>query len=383
MVLRDLDAQALRQEARALGHELRGPASGALVRLLETQASVFEPLRARATADVQIFAVRPPAVPGLALCGPLAALRDVLPEAGDLLQEAGPLRPAAPLLPPGRPAVMGILNVTPDSFSDGGSYGSVQEAVERGLQMIAEGADLLDIGGESTRPGAAPVDAATELERVLPVIDRLLEKGPPAPLSIDTRKPEVARRALEHGCAIVNDVGGLREPGMAEAAARHGASVICMHMAGEPATMQQQPHYDDLFGEIYLFLHAAAQRAASAGVTPGRVWSDPGIGFGKTYSHNLRLIRGLSAFSGLGHPVVVGASRKRFLGPLAGRLEGSAEAAPLERLVPSVVVAVEAARRGAAVLRVHDVAETRQALRTLASVQAGGIVDAAPAAGGA
>jgi dihydropteroate synthase len=266
---------------------------------------------------------------------------------------------------------MGILNVTPDSFSDGGLYAGVERAVERGLQMIEEGADLLDIGGESTRPGSAPVSLEEELDRVLPVIEPLAGKAA-VPLSIDTRKPEVARRALALGCSVLNDVGGLREPLLAEIAAERGAAVIAMHMRGEPATMQQDPRYDDLCGEIYGFLRAAVERAERAGVPAERIWIDPGIGFGKSFADNLRLIRDLGTFSALGRPIVVGASRKGFLGPLSSRAaDSNSPALPRERLIPSVLAAVEAARRGASVLRVHDVAETRQALQTWASIEAG------------
>jgi dihydropteroate synthase len=268
---------------------------------------------------------------------------------------------------------MGILNVTPDSFSDGGLYDSRERAVERGLRMVEEGADFLDIGGESTRPGSSGVPLEVELGRVLPVIEQLAGKVS-VPLSIDTRKPEVARRALDLGCAILNDIGGLREPALAEIAAAHGATVIAMHMRGEPATMQQEPRYADLLGEICVFLEAALERGRRAGIAPERVWIDPGIGFGKTFSDNLRLIRDLGTFSALGRPVVVGASRKGFLGPLSGRAPGASNAAPRERLIPSAVVAVEAARRGASVLRVHDVAETRQALQTWAAIEAGDYV---------
>lgn len=268
---------------------------------------------------------------------------------------------------------MGILNVTPDSFSDGGLFDGVDRAVEQGLKLVEDGADLLDIGGESTRPGSEEVSVSEELARVLPVIEGLAGKVT-VPLSIDTRKPEVARQALAAGCAILNDVGGLRVDGMAEAAAQAGAIVVCMHMLGEPATMQQAPRYDDLLGDIAAFLEAAARRAIRAGVAADHVWIDPGIGFGKTFDDNLRLIRELSAFVRLGWPIVVGASRKGFTGVLAAASRNSPPAPPRERLIPSVVLAVEAARRGAAVLRVHDVAETRQALTTWASVEAAHVV---------
>jgi len=242
------------------------------------------------------------------------------------------------------------------------------------LRMVEEGADLLDIGGESTRPGSASVSVEEELNRVLPVIERLADKAS-VPLSIDTRKPEVAQRALGLGCSILNDVGGLRDPGLAEAAAEHDAVVIAMHMRGEPATMQQDPRYTDLVGEIRDFLQASVDRAERAGVRPDRIWIDPGIGFGKTYSDNLRLIRDLGAFLELGKPIVIGVSRKGFLGPLSSRSAGSAALVPpRERLIPSVLLAVEAARRGASVLRVHDVAETRQALAAWAAVDSADFV---------
>jgi dihydropteroate synthase len=372
LVFRDLPPAAVHQEAGALGHELGAPAScTTLLRVLHPTAEQRRAL-AGAHPGFQSFETRPPAVPGIALYGPAEALRQGLLPLG--LDPAPPPAAAHPLLPHGRSALLGILNVTPDSFSDGGLYARSEAALEHALEMAAQGADLLDVGAESTRPGAPELPAGDELRRLLPVLERLRDKCP-LPLSVDTRKPEVARRALEMGCAIVNDVGGLRQRAMAEVAAEHGATVICMHMAGEPATMQDAPHYDDLFGEIALFLAAAAERAAEAGIPPERVWLDPGIGFGKTFSHNLRLLRGLSAFASLGRPLLVGASRKRFLGPLSGRAADAAVAPPPRgRLVPSVVAALEAARRGAAVLRVHDVAETRQALQTLAAIESAHIV---------
>jgi dihydropteroate synthase len=254
-----------------------------------------------------------------------------------------------------RPAVMGVLNVTPDSFSDGGLFLDPDAAVARARQLAGEGADLIDIGGESTRPGAEPVAEPEELDRVIPVIERLAETLE-VPISIDTSKSTVARAALAAGASFVNDVTALAgDPGMAEVVAESGAQVCLMHMKGEPRTMQEDPRYDDVVSEVRAFLEQRLAFAVARGIPEQRIWLDPGIGFGKTLEHNLELIRRLGELVAIGRPVVVGASRKRFIGALTGRAEG-------ERLAGSLAAAVIALERGASMLRVHDVAATRDAL---------------------
>jgi dihydropteroate synthase len=259
---------------------------------------------------------------------------------------------------------MGILNVTPDSFSDGGRYADPAAAVERGLAMLREGADVIDVGGESTRPGAAPVPAAEELARVAPVIEGLRRRaGDTAVLSIDTRKAAVAEQAVALGARLINDVSALTgDPAMAALARRTGAGVILMHMRGEPATMQQDPQYGDVVREVADFLRARLAALAADGLDPQTLAVDPGIGFGKTVAHNLRLLAGLPALVRLGRPVVVGLSRKRFLGTLTGREVG-------ERMAASVAGLAYAAERGAHVLRVHDVRESCDAARLLEALR--------------
>jgi len=250
---------------------------------------------------------------------------------------------------------MGVLNVTPDSFSDGGLFLDPDAAVARARQLAGEGADLIDIGGESTRPGAEPVAEPEELDRVIPVIERLAETLE-VPISIDTSKSTVARAALAAGASFVNDVTALAgDPGMAEVVAESGAQVCLMHMKGEPRTMQEDPRYDDVVSEVRAFLEQRLTFAVARGIPEQRIWLDPGIGFGKTLEHNLELIRRLGELVAIGRPVVVGASRKRFIGALTGRAEG-------ERLAGSLAAAVIALERGASMLRVHDVAATRDAL---------------------
>jgi dihydropteroate synthase len=250
---------------------------------------------------------------------------------------------------------MGVLNVTPDSFSDGGEFLAVDAAVAHAERMAAEGAHLIDVGGESTRPGAEPVPAELELERVMPVLERLAGSGA-LPLSIDTSKAEVARAALAAGACFVNDVTALRaDPEIADAAARAGADVCLVHMLGEPRTMQDDPTYEDVVSDVKAFLEERLAWAIQAGIPEERIWLDPGIGFGKTLEHNLELVRRLDEIVAIGRPVVVGASRKRFLGRLTGRPER-------ERIAGTVAVNVLALERGASMFRVHDVAETRDAL---------------------
>lgn len=256
-----------------------------------------------------------------------------------------------------RPNVMGVVNVTPDSFSDGGQLASAEAAIEHGFSLVEQGADLLDIGGESTRPGAAPVSVAEELGRVMPVIEGLLRKGCPVPISVDTRKAEVARDALGAGAVIFNDVSALTfEPG--NLAAAQAADAIClMHAKGTPATMQTDPQYDDVVLDVYDFLADRVAAAEADGIPRDRLIVDPGIGFGKTLEHNLALLRALSIFQGFGCAVLLGVSRKRFLGTLSG------VAAASERVAPSVAGAIWGVGQGAQILRVHDVAATVQALK--------------------
>ncbi|MEY2568670.1 MAG: dihydropteroate synthase [Actinomycetota bacterium] len=249
-----------------------------------------------------------------------------------------------------RPLVMGILNVTPDSFSDGGRWLDPEAAIARGHELVAQGADVVDVGGESSRPGADPVEEAEELRRVVPVIRAL---APHVRVSVDTVKPAVASAALDAGATLVNDVSA----SLADVAAAHGAGWVAMHMQGEPRTMQEAPRYDDVVAEVTAFLAERAEHGRAAGVD--EVWVDPGIGFGKTASHNLSLLRHLRSLVGAGSPVMVGTSRKGFLGRIAG------DAAPEDRLEGSVATAVWAAEQGAAMVRVHDVAATVQAMRVV------------------
>ena len=256
---------------------------------------------------------------------------------------------------------MGVVNVTPDSFSDGGLYLDADAAVEHGLRLLDEGADVLDVGGESTRPGAEPVGEAEERQRVLSVVERLAQ-GAGARVSIDTTKPAVARAALDAGATIVNDVSALRfAPGMAAVVAEASAGCCLMHMLGEPRTMQQDPRYDDVVSDVKAFLEERLAFAVSEGIDEERVWLDPGIGFGKTVEHNLELLRRLGEIVAIGRPVVVGTSRKSFLGKLAGgRDEG-------ERLPGTIATNVLALERGASVFRVHDVAQNADALAVAAA----------------
>ena len=254
-----------------------------------------------------------------------------------------------------RPRVMGIVNVTPDSFSDGGLYARPADALAHCERLVAEGADILDIGGESTRPGARAPDTAEELARVRPVLAHALTLG--LPVSVDTSDPAVMRAAIDLGVDIVNDVRALQRPGAVEVLAAHPAAGVClMHMRGEPGEMQQDPVYTDVVVEVRDFLRARWQALAAAGIADERIVLDPGIGFGKTVAHNLTLVRGLSLLHGLGAAVLFGASRKRFIGTIGGADR------PEARLPGSIAVALEALRQGVQVIRVHDVAETRQAM---------------------
>jgi dihydropteroate synthase len=262
------------------------------------------------------------------------------------------------------PLVMGVLNVTPDSFSDGGRFASLDAAVEHGLRMAAEGAALIDVGGESTRPGAEGVSVDEELRRVIPVVERL-RAATGAVISIDTSKPEVMRAAAAAGAGLVNDVRALRERRALEAAVASGCAVCLMHMQGEPRTMQLAPRYTDVVQEVRAFLVARAAACREAGLTAERLAVDPGFGFGKTVEHNLTLLRHLGELAADGLPVLVGLSRKSMLGTLTGR-------APGERGPGSVALAVIAALNGARIVRTHEVAPTVDALKVAAAVLAGG-----------
>ena len=253
-----------------------------------------------------------------------------------------------------RTLLMGVVNVTPDSFSDGGQFLDAVKAIEQGKRLAAEGADILDIGGESTRPGAQPVEAEEECRRVLPVIEALAREVQ-IPLSIDTAKAVVARRAFDAGATMLNDVTALRgDPEMPALAARSGVPVVLMHMQGTPRTMQASPHYGDLMSEIVAYLRRSMAIAADAGVREDRVIVDPGIGFGKTLEHNLEILRRLGELRSLGCPILVGPSRKRFIGTLLG------DAPVTERLWGTAATVAFAITRGAHILRVHDVAAMRQ-----------------------
>ncbi len=261
------------------------------------------------------------------------------------------------------PRVMGIVNVTPDSFSDGGRHGDVDGALRHARRLIDEGADLLDIGGESTRPGAAALPAAEEAARVMPVIEALVASAD-TPLSIDTMKPAVARLAVAAGASMWNDVTALRFADESLAtAAELGRAVVLMHMQGEPRTMQDDPRYDDVVREVAVFLAERADVALAAGVARDYIWIDPGIGFGKTAAHNLALLRGLRAIVALGWPVVLGASRKGFIRALDPAAKDAGD-----RLGASLALALAGARAGVAMVRVHDVRQTVQALNMQAAI---------------
>ncbi|HET9196952.1 MAG TPA: dihydropteroate synthase [Solirubrobacterales bacterium] len=256
--------------------------------------------------------------------------------------------------------LMGVVNVTPDSFSDGGLYLDPAAAIAHGRELVAAGAEILDVGGESTRPGADPVDAEEELRRVVPVVQGLGETG--CEISVDTSKAPVAAAALDAGATIVNDVTALRgDPRMAGLCAERGATVVLMHMLGEPRTMQDDPRYDDVVAEVEAFLAERLAVAVAAGIAAEDVWLDPGIGFGKTAAHNMELLRRLGELRELGRPLVIGTSRKSFI----GRVDGSG---PGERLGGTIASSVLAAAEGADVLRVHDVAEVGQALAVTAAL---------------
>jgi dihydropteroate synthase len=261
-----------------------------------------------------------------------------------------------------RPLIMGVVNITPDSFSDGGQFFGTAQALDHARRLIEDGADILDIGGESSRPGARPVDLDEELRRVMPVLETLAALPLPVPVSLDTSKPEVMRRVLDAGASMINDINALRAPGALDAVAGASAAVCLMHMRGEPCTMQRDPHYEDVVAEVTGFLAERVLAATQAGIAHDRILVDPGFGFGKTPDHNLTLLRELRRFESLGTPLLVGLSRKSVLGKITGRVAS-------ERDPASAAAALLAVQRGAAIVRVHDVAATRDALRVLSAVE--------------
>ena len=264
------------------------------------------------------------------------------------------------LLPLARPLLMGVINITPDSFSDGGRFLDTAAATEHANRLAEEGADILDLGAESTRPGAEPVTAEAEAARVLPVLDAV--RGLPLPISVDTRKPETMRLALAHGASMINDINALQAPGALEAVRASDCGLCLMHMRGEPQTMQMAPAYTDVVREVKAFLAQRISVCVTAGIERERLVIDPGFGFGKSAEHNLELLRRLGELVQFGLPVLAGLSRKTTLGAITGRT-------PDDRLAASVAAALLAVQRGAAIVRVHDVAATRDALRVLSALQ--------------
>jgi len=265
-----------------------------------------------------------------------------------------------------RTLVMGVVNVTPDSFSDGGRFLQTEDAVKQALQLAADGADILDVGGESTRPGAEPVSVDAEIARVVPVIKRLRAEAPDIALSVDTRHPQVARAALAAGAHIVNDVTGAEDPGTIEAVRETGAGLVLMHMRGEPRTMQANPTYDDVVAEVRHFLASRIDEVVAAGVSRDRLCADPGLGFGKTTVHNLVLLRDVASFRELRVPVLVGASRKRFIGELTGADE------PTDRVEGTAGAVAWCAGQGVDVVRVHDVREMVRVVKVVDAIVRGG-----------
>jgi len=265
-----------------------------------------------------------------------------------------------------RPLVMGVLNVTPDSFADGGSYLDLRDATDRVRQMLGEGADIVDIGGESTRPGAAPTSEAEELQRVIPLLEkiRLACDARGVPISVDTRKPAVMRAAIAAGASMINDINALRATGAMDAVSTSGVAVCLMHMQGEPATMQQSATYDDVVADVTAFLAERAAACVAAGIGGDRIVLDPGFGFGKTVDHNLVLLRRLAEIAALGYPLLAGLSRKSTIGVLTGRDVD-------DRMAGSVAAALAAVARGASIVRVHDVRETADALKVWRAVEVG------------
>lgn len=284
---------------------------------------------------------------------------------GEILDALSAERPPLAGLTLNRPRLMGIVNVTPDSFSDGGAFSSAQAAIDHALRLEAEGAEILDIGGESTRPGSDGVSVEEELRRVLPVIEGLAGRTK-ALISIDTRKAEVMRRALAAGAHIINDVAALTyEPACMEVAAASDAPIVLMHAQGDPRTMQAAPYYDDCLLDVCDWLAARIAACEAAGIARSRLVADPGIGFGKNLTHNLELLAGLTLLHGLGVPLLLGASRKSFIGMLSGVKTAR------ERVPGSIAAALQGAAQGVQILRVHDVAETRQALTVWEAIRRG------------
>jgi dihydropteroate synthase len=262
-----------------------------------------------------------------------------------------------------RTLLIGVVNVTPDSFSDGGLHLDADAAVAHGLELAEQGADVLDVGGESTRPGAEPVPAADEIARVVPVVERLAAKLPDVPISVDTRKPEVARAALEAGASIVNDIGAGTEPGMFEAVREAGAGIILMHMKGEPRTMQVDPTYGDVVAEVTAYLRDRLEAAVGAGLERDRLCVDPGIGFGKSLQHNLELLRAVGRMrEDLGVPYLVGPSRKRFIGTLTGADD------PSDRVEGTAGAVAWCAAQGVDLVRVHDVRTMRRVVQVVDAI---------------
>ena len=263
-----------------------------------------------------------------------------------------------------RPLVMGVLNITPDSFADGGVFLDLRDATDRVRQMLDEGADIVDIGGESTRPGAVPTPEAYELDRVIPLLEniRLSCDARGVPISVDTRKPVVMRAAIAAGASMINDINALRAPGAIEALSEGSAAVCLMHMQGEPSTMQHSVSYDDVVADVAAFLAERASACVAAGIDRHRIVLDPGFGFGKTVEHNLTLLRRLSEIAALGYPLLAGLSRKSTIGVLTGRNVD-------DRMAGSVAAALAAVARGAGIVRVHDVRETADALKVWRAVQ--------------
>ena len=266
-----------------------------------------------------------------------------------------------------QPRVMGVLNVTPDSFSDGGQHAQLDAALVHAHAMVAQGADFIDVGGESTRPGAAEVSEQEELDRTIPVIERLAAEIE-IPISIDTQKPAVMRAAVAAGASLINDVAALRSGGALAAAAELQVPVCLMHMQGAPRTMQQAPHYKDVVAEVAAFLQERIDACVAVGIPREQILLDPGFGFGKTLAHNVTLMQGLSQLSALGFPLLIGVSRKSMIGALAGTVEQPIVVE--QRLAGSLAAALSAVTQGAAIVRVHDVADTVQALRVWRGLQA-------------
>lgn len=305
----------------------------------------------------------------ISMRAPVATIRQWAEEQGGAgaesialaLDRLSAARPSFAGLPTGRPLIMGIVNVTPDSFSDGGDHADAASAIAHGKALIAAGADLLDIGGESTRPGSDPVPEATEIARVLPVIEGLAGLG--VPLSIDTSKAAVMERAVAAGATVVNDVRALAaEPRALAVAAASGAAVVLMHCLGEPKTMQQAPTYDHVTLDIFDYLADRIAACEAAGIPRAKIAVDPGIGFGKTLDHNLRILRDLALYQSLGCPLLLGVSRKSFIGRLSGEPAAAAPPQPKARLAGSIAAALAGLAAGANLLRVHDVSETVQAV---------------------